>query len=60
MDAQLNRKNSKMEIDAKDQAVRKHSGELNNVKSNDAYKALVSEIEAAKKEKFSWKIRFWS
>ena len=51
VDAQLARKNLEMEIDAKDQAVRKHSGELNSVKSNDAYKALVSEIEAAKKEK---------
>ena len=51
LDAQLSRKNLELEIDAKDQAVRKHSGELNSVKSNDAYKALVSEIEAAKKEK---------
>jgi predicted nucleic acid-binding Zn-ribbon protein len=51
IDAQLNRKNSELEIEAKDQAVRKHSGELNSVKSNDAYKALVLEIEAAKKEK---------
>ena len=51
VDAQLNRKNLELEIDAKEQAVRKHSGELNNVKSNEAYKALVSEIEAAKKEK---------
>ncbi len=51
LDAQLSRKNLELEIDAKDQAVRKHSGELNNVKSNDAYKALVTEIEAAKKEK---------
>ncbi|MBK8574954.1 MAG: hypothetical protein IPN90_04470 [Elusimicrobia bacterium] len=40
-----------LEIDAKDQAVRKHSGELNSVKSNDAYKALIVEIDAAKKEK---------
>jgi hypothetical protein len=60
VDAQLNRKNSELEIDAKDQAVRKHSGELNSVKSNDAYKALVLEIEAAKKEKYFWKTRFWS
>lgn len=51
VDAQLNRKNLELEIDAKDTAVRKHSGELNNVKSNDAYKALTSEIESAKKEK---------
>lgn len=51
LDAQLNRKNLELEIDAKDLAVRKHSGELNSVKSNDAYKALIQEIEAAKKEK---------
>jgi predicted nucleic acid-binding Zn-ribbon protein len=52
VDAQLLRKNLELEIEAKDQAVRKHSGELNSVKSNDAYKALIQEIEVAKKEKF--------
>jgi predicted nucleic acid-binding Zn-ribbon protein len=51
IEAQVQRKNLEIEIEAKDQAVRKHGSELNNVKSNDAYKALVSEIEAAKKEK---------
>lgn len=45
------KKNLELDIDAKDQAVRKHSGELNNVKSNDAYKALLHEIEAAKTQK---------
>lgn len=51
IDTQLNRKNLELEIETKDQAVRKHSGELNSVKSNDAYKALIQEIEVAKKEK---------
>jgi predicted nucleic acid-binding Zn-ribbon protein len=50
-DAQLLRKSLEAEAEAKDQAVRKHSGDLNSVKSNDAYKALLSEIENAKKEK---------
>jgi hypothetical protein len=50
-EAQLKRKNFEIEIDTKDQLVRKHSGELNSVKSNDAYRALLAEIEAAKKEK---------
>ncbi|MBK8872272.1 MAG: hypothetical protein IPN19_14865 [Elusimicrobia bacterium] len=51
VDAQLSRKNKELEIDAKDGAVRKHTLELNGVKSNDAYRALQSEIDAAKKEK---------
>lgn len=51
VDAQLSRKNKEIEIDAKDGAVRKHTLELNGVKSNDAYRALQTEIEAAKKEK---------
>ncbi len=51
VDAQLSRKNIEIEIDAKDGAVRKHTLELNGVKSNDAYRALQSEIDAAKKEK---------
>jgi predicted nucleic acid-binding Zn-ribbon protein len=50
-DAQVQKKNLEIEIDTKDQLVRKHSGQLNGVKSNDAYKALLSEIDAAKKEK---------
>lgn len=50
-DAQVQKKNLELEIDTKDQLVRKHSGQLSGVKSNDAYKALLSEIDVAKKEK---------
>jgi predicted nucleic acid-binding Zn-ribbon protein len=49
--AQLDRKKMEAESEAKDQVVRKHTGELNSVKSNDAYKALLTEIENAKREK---------
>jgi uncharacterized protein len=49
--AQLDKKRLEGEAEAKDQAVRKHTGELNSVKSNDAYKALLTEIENAKSEK---------
>ena len=51
IDAQVQKKNLEMDIDTKDQVIRKSSGELNSVKSNDAYKVLLTQIEAAKKEK---------
>lgn len=51
LQAQLDKKSLEGEVEAKEQAVRKHTGELNSVKSNDAYKALLSEIEAGKQEK---------
>jgi predicted nucleic acid-binding Zn-ribbon protein len=35
-------------VAAKDEAARKHSAQLNDLKSNDAYKAMQSEIEAEK------------
>lgn len=50
-DAQVQKKSLELEIDAKDQLVRKNGNELGAVKSNDAYKALLSQIDAAKKEK---------
>jgi uncharacterized protein len=49
--AQLDKKSLEGEVEAQEQKARKHTGELNSVKSNDAYKALLSEIEAAKKAK---------
>lgn len=49
--AQVDRKNLELDIESKDQAVRKSSSELNSVKSNDAYKALLTQIEDAKKAK---------
>jgi len=39
---------------AKEQAIRKSSGELNSVRSNDAYKALLTQIDDAKKSKSEW------
>lgn len=48
---QMQRKEKELELDAKESAIRKHTAELNSVKSNDAYKALLSEIEKAKQGK---------
>ncbi|MCL2485765.1 MAG: C4-type zinc ribbon domain-containing protein [Endomicrobia bacterium] len=38
-------------LDSKEKAIAKNSGELNSVKSNDTYKALLLEIEKAKADK---------
>ena len=38
-------------LDAKEKAIAKHSMDLNTVKANDAYKALLIEIEKAKADK---------
>lgn len=45
---QLAKKDKELEMSQKEEAIRKHGNELNSVKSNDAYKALLSEIEKAK------------
>ncbi len=42
------KKAKELDVAAKDEAARKHSLQLNEVKSNDAYKALQSEIEKEK------------
>lgn len=47
---QVARKNKEMELASQEEKIRKHETELNAVKSNEAYKALLTEIEAAKKE----------
>lgn len=49
--SQLDRKKLEGEVESQEQSVRKHTGELNAVKSNDAYKALLAEIEKAKSDK---------
>jgi uncharacterized protein len=49
--AQVDKKNFELDIETKEQAMRKHGTELNTVKSNEAYKALLSQIEDAKKAK---------
>ncbi|MGQ0644851.1 MAG: zinc ribbon domain-containing protein [Elusimicrobiota bacterium] len=51
VDAQVLKKNLELDIEAKDQAARKSGSELNSVKSNEAYKALLSQMEEAKKAK---------
>ncbi len=48
---QLAKKQMELDLDAQESAVRKHSNELNSVKTNEAYKALLGEIEKAKKDK---------
>jgi len=50
---QLKKKGLELEIEGKDHQVRKSQGELNNVKTNDAYKVLLKEIEQAKAGKNS-------
>lgn len=46
---QLDIKNKNAELAEAEAAVQKHTGELNTVKSNQAYRALLDEIEEAKK-----------
>lgn len=48
---QLMRKEKEIELSSQEEKIRKHESELNSVKSNDAYKALLSEIAAAKEQK---------
>lgn len=45
---QSRRKELEAGAQSKEAQVKKHQGELNNLKSNDAYKAMLSEIESAK------------
>lgn len=45
---QLAKKEKELELSRQEEGVRKHQNELNVVKSNEAYKALQSEIEKAK------------
>lgn len=49
--AQVDKKNLELDIENKDQAIRKSGGELNSVKTNDAYKALLKQIDDAKTAK---------
>lgn len=48
---QLNKKQKEIDLETQEGAIRKHAGELNAVKSNEAYKALLGEIERAKSDK---------
>src|SRR5437868_3559691 len=48
---QMKEKKKEVDLSAKEEAVRKHTAELNSIKSNDAYRAMMGEIEKAKTEK---------
>ena len=48
---QLAKKQKELDLDSQESAIRKHSTELNAVKTNEAYRALLGEIEKAKQEK---------
>ncbi|MFH2203064.1 MAG: C4-type zinc ribbon domain-containing protein [Elusimicrobiota bacterium] len=45
----MRRKEKENEMATSEEAIRKHQGDLNSVKTNDAFKALLKEIEEAKK-----------
>jgi len=45
------RKEKEMELAEKEEAIKKHQSELNAVKTNEAFKALLAEIERGKQEK---------
>ena len=45
---QMAKKQKELDLDGQETAVRKHSTELNAVKTNEAYRALLGEIEKAK------------
>ncbi len=49
MQLQMLKKNKEMELETCENEIRKHNLELNSIKSNDAYKALLNEIAAGKK-----------
>jgi predicted nucleic acid-binding Zn-ribbon protein len=45
---QMAKKQKELDLDSQETAIRKHSTELNAVKTNEAYRALLGEIEKAK------------
>src|SRR3954469_24909874 len=47
----LAKKAKEMEVAEKEAAIKKHQDELNKVKANDAFKALMHEIDRAKEDK---------
>jgi predicted nucleic acid-binding Zn-ribbon protein len=49
--AGLKRKALEGQVEEKEKEISKHQGALNSLKSNDAYKAMLGEIENAKKDK---------
>lgn len=47
---QLKKKQLEGDVEAQEKLVQKHNSELNSLKSNDAYKAMLGEIQAAKEK----------
>ena len=47
---QVTKKEKEIELTGKEELIRKHQVTLNQIKSNEAFKALLSELETAKKE----------
>ncbi len=50
---QLTKKQKELDLDVQETAIRKHSTDLNAIKTNEAYKALLGEIDKAKQVKSS-------
>src|ERR1041384_1624935 len=48
---QILKKQKELDLETQEGAIRKHSTELNAIKSNDAYRALLGEIEKSKQVK---------
>jgi len=48
---QLSKKEKELELETKEGQIRKHSSELNTIKSNDTYKSLLTEIDNCKRDK---------
>jgi len=51
LDMQKLRKEKELDLAAREEKIKKSNLELNSIKSNEAYKALLTEIDTAKKEK---------
>jgi predicted nucleic acid-binding Zn-ribbon protein len=49
--AQLQRKEKEVDLETKEGEIRKHTAELNSIKSNDAYRAMMGEIDKSKEGK---------
>jgi uncharacterized protein len=49
VDLQLLKKQKELDLETHENQIRKHNAELNSIKSNDAYKALLTEIENSRK-----------
>ena len=48
---QLAKKQKELDLEGQENSIRKHSTELNSIKTNEAYRALMGEIDKAKEEK---------